>query len=87
MKAKGKLVDAKSILNVMALELRCGDHFHVKIDGEDAKEAMKGIVAIIERINSGEFSKMPWDPEYQPRRIYPEPAGFLTKLCNFIRRM
>lgn len=84
-KARGKVVDAKSILEFISLDLKCGEHFYVNIYGEDAEEAMEGISAIIERINSGEFSKMSGDIGFKPQYFSPEPVGFLKMYIKFLR--
>jgi phosphocarrier protein len=40
-------VNAKSILGVMTLAAECGSSLFIKIDGEDAAEAMEAILALV----------------------------------------
>ena len=77
----------KSILEFISLDLKCGEHFYVIIYGEDAEEAMEGISATIERINSGEFSKMSGDIGFKPQYFSPESVGFLKMYIKFLRNI
>lgn len=47
-KAKGKTVDAKSILSVVSMALRCGDEITVLASGRDAQQAVDELVALID---------------------------------------
>ena len=42
-------VDAKSILGIMSMGAECGADLCLKVDGIDAEEAVKAIVALFER--------------------------------------
>ncbi len=44
----GKEVNAKSILSIMGLGAGCGAQVTIKADGEDAEEAVKELVDLIE---------------------------------------
>ena len=45
---KEKEINAKSVLNVMASVIRCGDEITVHCDGPDEKEAMEAVCDLIE---------------------------------------
>ena len=47
-KKDGEAVDARSILGLMMLNARIGNHIEVSADGSDAKEAMAAVMALIE---------------------------------------
>jgi len=44
----GKEVDAKSILGVLSLGAECGSVITIKVNGEDAEEALKALVELVE---------------------------------------
>ena len=46
--AKGKTVDAKSILMIMGMGLTKGTEVTIKADGADANDAVKTLVALVE---------------------------------------
>lgn len=43
----GKEVDAKSILGVLSLGAECGNIITIKVNGEDAEEALKTLVELV----------------------------------------
>jgi len=43
----GECGDAKVLLQVLALDVQCGDEILIKAEGEDAKEAVKALVELI----------------------------------------
>lgn len=45
---KEKEINAKSVLNVMASGIRCGDEITVHCDGPDEKEAIEAVCNLIE---------------------------------------
>ncbi|MBQ6005911.1 MAG: HPr family phosphocarrier protein [Selenomonadaceae bacterium] len=47
-KAKGKVIDAKSILMIMAMGLRCGDEVTILAEGSDARQAVDTLIALID---------------------------------------
>ena len=47
-KAKGKTVDAKSILMIMSMGLVCGTEITIVAEGEDAQEAIKALEYLID---------------------------------------
>lgn len=47
-KAKSKNVDAKSILMVMSMGLRCGDEVTIFAEGSDAKQAVDELISLID---------------------------------------
>ena len=47
-KKDGETVDARSILGLMMLNARIGNHIEVSADGSDAREAMAAVTALIE---------------------------------------
>ena len=46
--AKGKTVDAKSILMIMGMELTKGTELTIKAEGADAEDAVKALVELVE---------------------------------------
>lgn len=42
-----KRADAKSILNIMMLGVKCGDHVQVEAEGEDAEAAVLALITLI----------------------------------------
>lgn len=45
---KGELtVNGKSIMGVMMLAAECGSSVHIRTDGDDAAEAMDGLLALV----------------------------------------
>ena len=48
LKARGKTVDAKSILMIMSLGLIRGTEVEIVADGPDAKQAVDALVALID---------------------------------------
>lgn len=46
--AKGKTVDAKSILMIMSMGLAKGTEVVISAEGEDAEEAVKSLVELVE---------------------------------------
>jgi len=44
----GECGDAKILLQVLALDVQCGDEILIRAEGEDAKEAVKELVTLIE---------------------------------------
>ena len=44
----GREVDAKSILGILSLGAECGSVITIKVDGEDAEEALKALVELVE---------------------------------------
>lgn len=49
MEKNGKEVDAKRILGVMGLGVKCGEEILLRCDGEGEEEAMKALAAFLER--------------------------------------
>ncbi|WPX08983.1 HPr family phosphocarrier protein [Anaerocellum danielii] len=47
----GKEVNAKSILNILAIGAKKGDEITLKITGEDEKEALDTLVKLLEGLN------------------------------------
>ncbi|TDT61360.1 HPr family phosphocarrier protein [Fonticella tunisiensis] len=45
-KKDGKLISAKSILNLLSLALKCGETIELIIDGEDEKQALDEIIGL-----------------------------------------
>lgn len=43
----GKEVDAKSILGVLSLGAECGNVITIRVNGEDAEEALKTLVELV----------------------------------------
>ena len=48
MKKDNTRINAKSILNVLAAEIKCGDEVEIICDGADEKEALKAAVELIQ---------------------------------------
>jgi len=46
-----KVVNAKSILNILAIGAKKGDEITLKIAGEDEKEALDTLVKLLEGLN------------------------------------
>lgn len=46
----GNPYNAKSIMSLMSMEARCGDTIELQIEGADAPEAQKGILAVLESL-------------------------------------
>jgi len=44
----GREVDAKSILGILSLGAECGSVITIKVNGEDAEEALKALVELVE---------------------------------------
>lgn len=44
-----KMVDAKRVMGVMSLALKCGDEMIITIDGEDADQATQGLQAFLKQ--------------------------------------
>lgn len=44
----GECGDAKVLLRVLALDVQCGDEITLRAEGEDAEEAIKALIALIE---------------------------------------
>jgi len=44
----GREVDAKSILGILSLGAECGNVITIKVNGEDAEEALKALVELVE---------------------------------------
>ncbi|MHA1616132.1 MAG: HPr family phosphocarrier protein [Candidatus Njordarchaeales archaeon] len=44
----GECGDAKTLLQVLALDVQCGDEILIRAEGEDAKEAINALVTLIE---------------------------------------
>ena len=42
-----KEADAKSILSVLALGAECGDEIKIIVEGDDAEDALKALVALV----------------------------------------
>ena len=53
-KAKGKTVDAKSILMIMSMGLVNGTELTFCADGSDEAEAVSALIALIDRFNESE---------------------------------
>ncbi|WAM31732.1 HPr family phosphocarrier protein [Caldicellulosiruptor naganoensis] len=47
----GKEVNAKSILNILAIGAKKGDEITLKVTGEDEKEALDTLVKLLEGLN------------------------------------
>ena len=45
---KGNMINAKSLLNIMAACIKCGDEIELQCDGVDEKEALKKAEELIE---------------------------------------
>lgn len=43
----GEFGDAKMLLQVLALDVQCGDEIVIKAEGEDAEEAIKALIELI----------------------------------------
>lgn len=43
------IINVRSLLNLIAVQIRCGDEITLRCDGEDEEEAIKVLAAIIER--------------------------------------
>ena len=44
----GLTVDAKSVLELLMLAAECGSELHVTADGDDADDAIKSVVELVE---------------------------------------
>ena len=44
----GLTVDAKSVLELLMLAAECGSELHISADGDDASDAIKSVVELVE---------------------------------------
>lgn len=48
LQSKHKTVNAKSVLNILAASIRCGDEMEIFCDGEKEEEALEKIISFLE---------------------------------------
>ena len=48
LEGNGRIADGKSLLDILTLGLRCGDHVKITADGQDEEAAMRKLARMIE---------------------------------------
>lgn len=51
LKYRNEVADLKSIMNVMGLVIRNGEHFSIEVEGEDAEAALHHLTQVIATIH------------------------------------